>query len=224
VTGACAVTSLPRPRALLFDWDNTLVDSWPVIHEALNATLEAMGHDRWSLETTKERVRFSLRDSFPKLFGESWTEARQLYLDAFRAIHLDRLRPLPGRTELIEDLAAEGFCLAVVSNKTGPLLRLEAAALGWDRYFARLVGAMDAAADKPQRAPVDMALAGTGIAAGAEVWLIGDTAVDIECALNAGCIPVLLGADDAATPEFRDFKPLLSFNECSNLFLHLRTL
>ena len=29
---------LPRPRAILFDWDNTLVDSWVTIHEALNIT------------------------------------------------------------------------------------------------------------------------------------------------------------------------------------------
>ena len=29
-------SDLGRPRAILFDWDNTLVDSWATIHEALN--------------------------------------------------------------------------------------------------------------------------------------------------------------------------------------------
>ena len=29
------------PRAILFDWDNTLVDSWPTILDALNTTFEA---------------------------------------------------------------------------------------------------------------------------------------------------------------------------------------
>jgi phosphoglycolate phosphatase len=29
---------MQRPRAILFDWDNTLVDSWAVIHEALVVT------------------------------------------------------------------------------------------------------------------------------------------------------------------------------------------
>ena len=30
------VASLKPPRAILFDWDNTLVDSWGTIHDALN--------------------------------------------------------------------------------------------------------------------------------------------------------------------------------------------
>ena len=47
-----------RPRAILFDWDNTLVESWGVIHEALNLTLAAMGHAHWTREETEKRVRF----------------------------------------------------------------------------------------------------------------------------------------------------------------------
>jgi phosphoglycolate phosphatase len=35
--------ALALPKAVIFDWDNTLVDSWPVIHHALNETLEAYG-------------------------------------------------------------------------------------------------------------------------------------------------------------------------------------
>src|SRR6516165_12786057 len=88
-----------RPRAILFDWDNTLVDSWTTIHEALNVVMAAMEKPFWSLRETKERVRLSLRESFPLHFGDRWEEARRIYLDAFRTIHLDRLRQLPGRSE-----------------------------------------------------------------------------------------------------------------------------
>ena len=38
-----------RPRALLFDWDNTLVDTWGAIHHALTVTFEAMGETPWTL-------------------------------------------------------------------------------------------------------------------------------------------------------------------------------
>ena len=85
------------PRALLFDWDNTLVDSWDAIHHALVVTFEAMGHEPWSLDETKARVRRSLRDAFPALFGARWEEARKLYLDTFTATHLERHRPGRGR-------------------------------------------------------------------------------------------------------------------------------
>src|SRR6202040_342939 len=80
----------PPPRAILFDWDNTLVDSWATIHDALNFLMRAMNKPEWSLAETRERVRLSLRESFPLHFGERWEEAREIYLDRFRAIHLDR--------------------------------------------------------------------------------------------------------------------------------------
>jgi len=213
-----------RPRAVLFDWDNTLVDSWPTIHDALQQTLIAMGHPPWTLEESKARVRLSLRDSFPALFGTRWEEARRIYMDAFQAIHLERLAALAGVVELLDHLAGAGCYLAVVSNKTGPVLRREAAHLGWTRYFARLVGATDAAADKPDPAPIHLALEGSGIAAGPAVWYVGDTAVDIECALNAGCVPVLLGPAKPEDAEFSRHRPQVAFDDCSGLFLHIRTL
>jgi phosphoglycolate phosphatase len=213
-----------RPRAVLFDWDNTLVDSWPIIHQALHEMFTAMGHTPWTLEESKARVRLSLRDSFPALFGTRWEEARRLYMAAFQAIHLERLAALAGVVELLDHLSETGCYLAVVSNKTGPVLRREAAHLGWTRYFARLGGAADAAADKPDPAPIRLALEGSGIAAGPEVWYVGDTAVDIECALNAGCVPVLLGPAKPGDAEFSRHRPRVAFDDCSGLFLHIRTL
>jgi len=109
LTELAASSRLPRPRAILFDWDNTLVDSWVTIHEALNITMAAMGQPLWSIQETKERVRLSLRESFPRHFGERWEEARRIDLDSFSAIHLDRLTALPGRSELLEGLADEGI-------------------------------------------------------------------------------------------------------------------
>jgi len=190
---------LSRPRAILFDWDNTLVDNWPAIHEALNATFAAMGHDPWTLAETKARVRRSLRDSFPEMFGARWTEARKIFYDTFAAVHIDRLAPVAGVEETLNWLAGKDIYLAVVSNKSGKYLRAEARALGWERFFGRLVGATDAEADKPAAAPVRLALEGTGIAPSRDVWFVGDGAIDVQCALAAGLRPLLLEG-----PEIRD--------------------
>jgi phosphoglycolate phosphatase len=216
-----AARRLRRPRAIIFDWDNTLVDSWGTIHEALNFLMAAMEKPLWSLAETKKRVRLSLRESFPRHFGERWEEARDIYLARFREIHLERLKALPGRAAMLRALKDDGLYLAVVSNKTGPLLRLEVERLDWMPLFAKVVGAGDAAADKPAAEPVRLALAQSGVAAGDEVWFVGDTSVDIECARNSGCVPVLLGgAVDAA--EFVGCAPQLAFADEADLCRALR--
>jgi phosphoglycolate phosphatase len=214
------VNGIAAPTALIFDWDNTLVDTWPTIHEALNVMLPQMGHAPWAIDETKRRVRQSLRDAFPGLFGARWQEARTLYLEAFEAIHLDRLRPLPGAEALLDGLRADGRFLALVSNKTGSLLRREVDALGWGGYFGRVVGAGDAVRDKPHRAPVDLALEDSAHTASAQVWFVGDTGIDMECARNAGCLPVLVhGEAPSSEPggEFRLAPPLLHFHDCAAL-------
>jgi phosphoglycolate phosphatase len=218
-----AQSKLVRPRAILFDWDNTLVDSWATIHEALNLVMGAMGKPPWTIEETRRRVRLSLRESFPVHFGARWEEARDIYLDRFRAIHLDRLTSLPGRGELLQGLAAEGVFLGVVSNKTGALLRREVERLGWWNYFGSVVGAGDAIADKPDAAPVRMALEPSGLSPGEAVWFVGDTGVDMECAHNSGCLPVLLGGE-AGSPEMLEYPPQLAFSDPDRLFRHIRGL
>lgn len=218
-----ALAAVPRPRAILFDWDNTLVDSWATIHHALTIVRTAMDLPPWSLEETRSRVRLSLRESFPQYFGARWEEARRIYLDAFAAIHLERLAPLPGSGALLRALSATGIFLGVVSNKTGALLRREAERLGWAPYFGSIVGAGDAAADKPAAAPALLALAAGGIAAGERVWLVGDTEVDMLCARNAGCLPVLLG-DAAPAEAFALAPPRLAFSDGAALIRFMQDL
>lgn len=184
---------LPRPTAVLFDWDNTLVDTWPVIHRALNATLSHMGHEPWPIERVKQDVKRSMRDSFPELFGEHWQEASERYQQDYRSIHLDAIKSLEAAEDMLKALSATGVFMALVSNKRGPSLRLECDKLGWTQYFAIAVGADDAARDKPHADPALMALAGSGIEPGPHIWFIGDTGVDLECAAALGATPILYG-------------------------------
>ena len=185
-----------RPEALVFDWDNTLVDAWPGVAFALNAALTTFGHRPWSLAEVRSRVRQSLRDSFPGLFGEAWECARDVFYEALERTHLQHVTPLPGAAETLEHARALGLTLAVVSNKTGRYLRREAELLGWSGHFVALIGAGDAEADKPHPAPIRMALGALGLGAGPRVWYVGDTALDMQAARNAGVLPVLIG--DAA--------------------------
>jgi phosphoglycolate phosphatase len=210
--------SLARPRALLFDWDNTLVDTWGVIHHALTVTFEAMDLEPWTLEQARRRVRQSARDAFPRLFGARAEEAAEIFYGTFERVHLEKLKEAPGARVMLEQLARAGdFYLAVVSNKRGDLLRREARHLGWDGYFAGLVGATDAPRDKPAPDAVALALEGSEVEPGPGVWFVGDTDIDMLCAANSGCLPVLVRDAAPGADEFGDTAPAAHFPDCAAL-------
>lgn len=198
------MNSPPPPTAILWDWDNTLVDGWAAIEAGLNAAFRHFGKPEWSRDDVLRNVRRALRESFPELFGQAhWEQARDIFYAEVRACHLQVLTPMPGAAEAIAAAAAlgpqggpQGIPQGVVSNKQGPLLRAEAAHLGWAPSFGVLVGAGDAARDKPDPAPLLMALDAIGLRPGPAVWYVGDTALDMQAARAAQCSAVLLG--DAA--------------------------
>ncbi|MFL1461318.1 HAD family hydrolase [Roseococcus sp. DSY-14] len=208
-----------RPRCLLFDWDNTLVDGWAAIQHGLNAAFRHFAMPEWDRTQVLANVRRSLRESFPEMFGARWEEARDVFYAGVRACHLEVLRPMPGVPAMLA--ALEGWPMGVVSNKQGPLLRAEAAHLGW--RFGALVGAGDAAADKPDAAPLRMALAAMGHAPGAAIWYVGDTALDMQAARAAGCTAVLLG-DAAHDGGVTTCAPDLHFPDARALAAHVGAL
>jgi phosphoglycolate phosphatase len=184
-----------RPSVILFDWDNTLVDAWAGVLAALNDARAAFGLEQWDRPTLLANTRLSLRDSFPRMFGPDWERARRIFAETYAREHFDHLVPLPGAGEALAAAAANGLA-GVVSNKTGKFLRQEAQHLGWARHCFALVGAGDAARDKPHADPILLALAAARVPPGPAVWYVGDTVTDMQAARAAGCTAVLVG--DAA--------------------------
>lgn len=213
-----------RPQAVIFDWDNTLIDSWHSILDAQNHTLAAFGLPLWSMEEAQQRTRGSMRDTFPVLFGDRWREAGEVFYRRFTERHMQTLQPLPDAEELLHQLHADGFYLAVVSNKKGDLLRREAEYLGWDGLFGRIVGACDAIRDKPSPDPVVLALDGSGIDPGPTVWFAGDADIDLECAANAGCVPILVREQPPLPGEFDPHPPAVHAKGCRMLLNLVRSL
>lgn len=185
--------TLSRPQAVIFDWDNTLVNTWPIIHAALNATLKEYGHAEWTFDMTRSRVKKSMRDSFPEIFGADWQKVGEFYQQQYRNQHLIRLEALPDAVVLLDYLKQRGLYCVVVSNKKGENLRTEVAHLGWGHYFDKVVGATDAERDKPFADPVQLAFIDRPELLNEHAWFIGDSEIDLECAKNVGTGAVLYG-------------------------------
>jgi len=187
-------SDIRRPSILLYDWDNTLVDGWAGIAAALNAVFTVFAMPHWTAADTRARVRVSLAESFPAMFGNRWHEARDIFYATLTEQHLAHVRPMPGAAAAL--VAGAAWPQGVVSNKTGRFLRAEVGHLGWAGHFRTVIGAGDATADKPNPAPIHLALQQLSATAGPTVWYLGDTALDMQAARAAGVTAVLIG--DAA--------------------------
>ncbi len=201
-----AFQKLKKPQGIIFDWDNTLVSTWPLIWHAINTAMKSMGKEEWSLQRVRDNVHKSMRESFPAIFGDDWQKAGEIYKESYRQVST-KIEFLPKALSLINLIEKSSILQFVVSNKIGTTLRREASLLRVERKFFSLIGSQDTTFDKPNNAPVKLALMGSGIDFanlkideakdrifddfGEEIWFIGDTIADIECAINSGCRPVL---------------------------------
>jgi phosphoglycolate phosphatase len=215
--------TLPKPKAVIFDWDDTIIESWGLTLQALNKALTAMGATPWSDAEARRRAGPSARDLFQQMFGERWQEADKIFFESLQYMFKKNMPVYPGAEDIFKALAARKIYMAVVSNKRGPLLRSEAAQAKFDRYFGKVVGAGDAAADKPDPAPVHMALEGSGIAPGMDVWFVGDSHTDMLCAANAGCAAILLETKTPPEEMLAKNPPHRRFQKHSDLMEFIKT-
>jgi phosphoglycolate phosphatase len=218
--------SLQPPEVILWDWDNTLVDGWAALTEAANVALTAFVLPVWTEAEMRARAVGSIRDTFPDIFGPDWRRAEDIFLTAYDDVHVQALRAMPGAEAALA--AATMWPQGVVSNKNGDYLRREVAHLGWNSHFTAVVGAGDAAADKPRPEPIWHALAAIGIRPGPTIWYVGDTGSDMRAARAAGCTAVLLGdaRHDGGIDGLRgkDAAPDLHYADASALATRFRAL
>ena len=179
-------------RLVVFDLDGTLVDSARDIAAAVNAALAA--HEPGTAPLPLERVVGFVGDGARVLIervlqhrGSALRPDRvlPLYLEAYRERLLDTTRLYPGVPEALAELAASARPLAVLTNKPGDLSRTILNGLGVGSRFARIWGAGDVPARKPDPAGLRALLAELGAAA-EEAWLVGDSPTDVETARAAG--------------------------------------
>jgi phosphoglycolate phosphatase len=185
--------TVAQPKAILFDWDNTLVDTGATIFQAFNEMLVAMGQDPWSPEYARLNIQLSGREAMPLLFGDRAAEAEALFYKNVMACHLDNLKPQPGAFEMLSHLSESEIPLGIVSNKRGDVLRLEVSHLGWEKWFGPIVGAGDSPKDKPAADPILHALGSIALSPSPDIWMVGDMPVDWACAQAAGCLAIAVG-------------------------------
>jgi phosphoglycolate phosphatase len=178
----------PPPQAVIFDWDNTLADSYSLLLQAFNKTLVHFGHEAITRHELLAAQGQSVSVIFPKLFGTQSAQAQRIFEKHLTQLH--HPQPFAGAEALLTMLKKNNIYTAVVSNKKGDLLRKEVAAFRWSSLFESVVGSQDTPEDKPSPVPLFKALENSIHDPGHHVWFVGDSEVDMLCAHRARCMPV----------------------------------
>lgn len=202
---------LDKYKAIIFDWDGTLVDTCGLILDAHNHVREAMGHDTWTQEDFMGQASKSARDYYPKIYKERSDEAMDILKQYVRDNHLKSLEPM---AHSIEVLNAIHLPMAIVSNKTHEFLQIEIDHLSWRDYFQSAIGAAHAEKDKPHPAPLLMALDQMqGHLTPQDILYIGDTETDLMTAQNAGCDVALVQSDKPRPDLIEKYKPAFAWDD-----------
>ena len=192
-------------KLAIFDCDGTLVDSSHTIHSALNDTFARHGRPVPAQAQAKRVVGLSLHEAMAHLAPEAEHDEHAALAETYRNVFVGmRARgcveePLyDGIAELLDELEADGWLLAVATGKSDRGLRHCLDSHGLHGRFISLQTA-DRHPSKPHPAMALAAMTDAGAEPGRCV-VIGDTAWDMgmASAAGAGAIGVLWGYHDEA--------------------------
>jgi len=192
---------LPRPEAILFDLDGTLIDT---VETRIRAWLDAL--DEAGLPTTRERLApligldgRRLAREIAALAGAAIDERRAEQIDRRSGEIYERLnrtpRPLPGVRQLIDEIEARRIRWAIATSSRKAQVVASVAALGL-RSEPMIVDASHVRYAKPE--PDLLLLAASQLRVEpAGCWYVGDSSWDMVSAVAAGMIAIGVTAGSA---------------------------
>lgn len=175
---------------IVFDLDGTLIDSSRDLAISTNATRAHFGLPPLSQETVNSYVgngaAMLVRRALDPIHSEEQlSEALAFFLRYYREHSLEHTRLYAGVREALNHLASTGRKLAVLTNKPEKISFDILSALGVQHLFVRVVGGNTFAEKKPHPAGL-LAIAAEAQVAPRNTLMVGDSAVDVQTARNAG--------------------------------------
>ena len=178
------------PLRAVFDLDGTLIDSAPDIHAAALATLAAEGLP----PVTEAQTRSFVGNGAAVLVGrleqaaagdtqpQRTARMRARFMAEYQTAHA-LTRPYPGVVDALQAMRADGWRIAICTNKPIGPTRAILAHLGWTDLFQAVVGGDSLEVMKPDPAPLFAAAQALG---DGPLVFVGDSEVDAATARTAG--------------------------------------
>lgn len=179
-------------RAVLFDLDGTLLDTLEDLADSGNAVLLAHGFGAHRVEAYRTFIGDGMGKLVERIFPPGTVEDPSVLeqrLLEYKAAYDDRwqhkTRVYDGITELLDHLARQGVKTGVLTNKAQAFAVKCVDAFFGDHPWDVVLGQREGMPRKPDAAGANEALRAMGVGAG-EALFVGDSAVDMQTAVNAG--------------------------------------
>jgi HAD superfamily hydrolase (TIGR01509 family) len=190
-------------RAVLFDWDGTLLNSFKADTNAYLQMFQALGVS-WDPARLPQHYSPDWHNVYrvAKLPVELWPEADRLWRGFYRAE-----RPLmqAGARHVVQSLARR-FRLGVVSSGSSWRVRRQIRAFGLERLFAVSVFGDRVPHRKPHPMQLQLAVGQLGLEPSCCVY-VGDAPEDVKMARRAG-MPVVGILEHSPVPQrLRESRP-----------------
>lgn len=207
-------------RAVLFDWDGTLLNSFEADSAAYLAMFRALSVE-WDVRDFERHYSPNWLRVYraARLPRAKWDLADRLWKRAYR-----RQNPklLPGARSVLRELQRK-FVIGIVSSGSGWRVRSQIRKFHLNQYVSVCVCSEDAARRKPDPAPLKVALRRLRVPADETVY-VGDAPEDIEMARRAGVIPIGVLGPFPTEKRLRAAKPDLTLESVRDLAKHLRAI
>lgn len=165
-------------RYVVFDWDGTLADTYPVIYAAYNHVFKTLGMKPITYDEIKKLTSSrDNKDTLGVVFGDKKELARKAYYDYIKVHHTDGLQAIPNAKKLLDFCRNNGVQNFLLTNKKRPYLLEELKHLGFTEYFSNIIAAGDLGEDKPDPKAVE-ALFGGNLPDADSVLVLGDGMAD----------------------------------------------
>ena len=174
-------------KALLFDFDGTLLDTNELIIQTFMHVLEDRFPGQYSPQDCIKFIGPSLKETFEQITPNEVDEMIAKYREWNIAHHDDLVTEFDGVLPTLEQLKEQNFRLAIVSTKRRDTIEKGLKLMGAGHLFEFIIGLEDVKRVKPDPEPVLLALEKLGVNK-EEAIMIGDNYHDIEAAKHAGVL------------------------------------
>jgi phosphoglycolate phosphatase len=210
-------------KAVIFDWDGTLMNSEARIVDAIQTAAKETGLPVLPYDESKQIIGLSLENAilglYPDLDQHKVVAMSEAYTQCFLEESDVEMVPFDGAEALLLNLKQQGLKVAIATGKSRKGLNAVLAETGFGVYFDMTRTPVESAS-KPNPLMLTQILEEFGLAV-EDAVMVGDTSFDMEMAQNINMDRIALSHGVHQTEILQEYNPVATLDSLNELNMWL---